>query len=111
MNILSEYTGTPEAAAPAVAFLTIIGIAAAIFIVVLIKWFIEESKGQRKPIVFVILLVVVLLGVCIVGNISILSKQEHVLKVTLDETYPATKLLEHYNIRDIEGQIYTIVEK
>lgn len=111
MNILSEYIGTPEAAAPGVAFLVIIGIAAAIFIVFLIKWFIEASKGERKPIVLVLLLVVILLGVCIGGSIVLISKQEHVLKVTLDETYSATKLLEHYNIRDIEGQIYTIVEK
>ena len=111
MNILSEYRGTPEAAAPAVAFLAIIGIAAAIFIVVLIKWCIEASKGYRKPLVLVLLLVFILLGACIGGSIAIMNKQEHVLKVTLDETYSATKLLEHYNIRDIEGQIYTLVEK
>ena len=111
MNILSEYKGTPEAAAPGIAFLVIIGIAAVIFIVFLIKWFIEASKGERKPIVLILLLVFILLGVCIGGSIVILNKQEHVLKVTLDDTYSATQLLEHYNIRDIEGQIYTIVEK
>lgn len=47
----------------------------------------------------------------IIGIIAMITTQEHTYKIMLSDTYPANKLYEQFEVRNVDGLIYTILEK
>lgn len=54
------------------------------------------------------LIIIVGLIICIV---AMCNTSEHVYQVMLDNNYPANKLYEQFNVRKVDGLIYTVLEK
>lgn len=53
---------------------------------------------------------IVIVGL-IIGIIAMATTQEHTYKIMLSDTYPANKLYEQFKVKDIDGLIYTVIEK
>ena len=47
----------------------------------------------------------------IIGIIAMATTQEHTYKIMLSDTYPANKLYEQFKVRNVDGLIYTVLEK
>lgn len=47
----------------------------------------------------------------IIGIIAMATTQEHTYKIMLSDTYPANKLYEQFEVRNVDGLIYTVIEK
>lgn len=57
-----------------------------------------------------IVIFIVIIGL-IIGIIAMATTQEHTYKIMLNDTYPANKLYEQFKVKDIDGLIYTVIEK
>ena len=70
----------------------------------------EYDSYQKRKGCFQFLFFVAIVGL-IIGIIAMATTQEHTYKIMLSDTYPANKLYEQFKVEDIDGLIYTVIEK
>ena len=74
---------------------------------------ISEMKDDGVTVgnfIWCIVALIVIVGL-IIGIIAMATTQEHTYKIMLSDTYPANKLYEQFEVRNVDGLIYTILEK
>ena len=109
VTILTDKIHMPESNGAAIFFLGIILIAVVIFIAYNLTECISGNSSAGLILV-TILLFIVFIG-DIIGIYSLVVAREHEYKLALSDDVPANWLTENFEIRKVDGLIYTVLPK
>ena len=106
--VLTDKIQSPPACI-GLAFITIMICAAFIcFAGLLLQEYREEHHiGQLLTSIILFILAVA----CIFAAVLLFQQEEHIYKVMLSDNFPANELYKQFEVRDVDGLIYTILLK
>ena len=109
ITVLTESIGIPDR----FAILIFISIIMMIGAGIIFGCSISEMKDDGVTVGNFIWCTVTLIAIVglIIGIIAMATTQEHTYKIMLSDTYPANKLYEQFTVRNVDGLIYTVLEK
>lgn len=109
ITVLTENIGTPDSFIVLI-FLSIIMMIGAIIIFGCSISEMKDDGMTKGNLIWCIVTLIAIIGL-IIGIIAMANIQEHTYKIMLSDTYPANKLYEQFKVCNVDGLIYTVIEK
>lgn len=89
------------------AFITIIAFTVFIFIAGLLLHDYREDHHTGQLLTSIILFIFAV--ACVFAAITLLQQEEHIYKVILSDDFPANELYKQFEVREVDGLLYTIL--
>lgn len=107
ITILSSHNEIVKGSEPILVFLLCLALGCSGLLIYLIF----NRMKNKLTWILTMFVVALLCAALIFGMVTVCQTRETLYNVTLSDDFPAQKLFQNYDVRKVDGLIYTIVEK